>query len=200
MHAYWRHSVAFVLLTLTLSGCSVFEQLKQMSTLARCQFRLSAVDNLRVAGVNVQQVRQPSDLSVLQMAQIGTTFMSGRLPLDMVVNVQVKNPNSTPASLNSMDWILLIDDRQTVAGTVDRRLEVPANDGVATLPLNIGLDLREFFDGSSRDELLNLVLNLVGAGNQPTRLKLRVRPSIMVGGSAVQYPGYFDVDSQFSGL
>jgi len=189
---------ALLITMMLLSSCEILEQAQQMANLTKCEFRLNSVDQLRLAGVNIQQVRQLSDLNFMDAAKITAAAAGGTLPLNFTLNVEVKNPNPAAAGLNRLDWILLIDDIEMTTGVNNQRVQVAANGGTAIIPLTIGIDLRQALQGKSADAIANFGLNLAGAGNRPTRITLKAKPTIMVGSQTIAYPGYLTVQNEFT--
>ena len=57
-----------------------------------------------------------------------------------------------------------------------------------TFPLQIQLDLLEFFEGSARD-LGELALNLSGQGGAPADIAIRANPTIQTALGPIRYPG-----------
>ncbi|MEX0981858.1 MAG: hypothetical protein WD577_05250 [Bacteroidales bacterium] len=45
--------------------------------------------------------------------------------------------------------------------------------------------------------MLNFALNLVDAGGEPMRLRLKIKPSVYIGATMVPYPDYFTIDKTF---
>jgi len=119
-------------------------------------------------------------------------------PLNFTLNVEVKNPNPGTAGLTKLDWILFIDDIQMVSGVNEQRVQIPGNGGTGTIPLTIGVNLKEVLKGKSGDAIANFGLNLAGAGNKPTRITLKAKPTIMVGSQYIAYPGYLTVQNEFT--
>ena len=190
---------AFIIVNLILlSGCEILEQASQVANLTKCEFRLQSVDQLRLAGVNIQQVDQLSDLSFMDAAKITAAATGSNLPLNFTLNVEAKNPNNAIAGLNRLDWILLIDDIEMVSGVNEQNVQIAANGGTSTIPLTIGINLKEALRGKSADAIANFGLNLAGAGNKPTRITLKAKPSIMVSGRSIAYPGYITVENEFT--
>jgi hypothetical protein len=188
----------FIAILVTFSSCEILEQASQVANLTKCEFRLKSVDQMRLAGVNIQQVDQLSDLNFIDAARITAAATSGNLPLNFTLNVEAKNPNGAAAGLNRLDWILLIDDIQMVSGVNEQNVQIPANGGTAVIPLTIGVNLKEALKGKSADAIANFGLNLAGAGNKPTRITLKAKPSIMVNGRSIAYPGYLTVENEFT--
>jgi hypothetical protein len=45
--------------------------------------------------------------------------------------------------------------------------------------------------------MINFCMNLTGVGNTPTRFKIKLKPTILVGGNALRYPGYITVNTTY---
>jgi hypothetical protein len=150
-----------------------------------------------LAGVNVQQIRKITDLNLAQAARITQSYAGGSLPLSLIVNVDVKNPNGTAAAMNSMEWIMLIDDREIVDGVMNDRIDIAPNGGISKLPIRISTDLRKVLSNMPTEDAVNMGLGLSGSGNKPTRITLKVKPSILVGQTLIKYPGYIKVNHEF---
>ena len=188
-----------ILLTIAfLASCTVLEQASELQSFAKCEFRLKSVQNIRLAGVDVQQIDDVSDLTLMEMAKLTTAFTSKDMPLKLTLNVEVRNPNRSKAALNELDWILYIDDIQMTSGMLNKRTEVPPYNGLAMLPIAMEFNLFEVFSGKSADALINFALNLTGAGNRPTRIMLKAKPSLYVGTRKITYPGYIKLENEFT--
>jgi hypothetical protein len=184
-------------ISVVISSCTVTNQISQIATLALCDFRINSVSNVTLAGINVQTIRSMKDLTFSDAQKLLAAAASGSLPLAMQVNIDVKNPNATAAGMNRMDWILFIDDIQMTQGTVNQPLYVPANNGVASLPIGVSVDLNKVLKGKSLDAMVNFGLNLSGQGNKPTRILTKIKPTILIGKTELAYPGYINVRTEF---
>lgn len=190
---------SLVLSLVFATSCDVLKQVSEMATLSRCEFRLESVNNLNLAGVNVQNVKKISDLNLTDYARLGAAVATQQFPLDFTLNLQGKNPNAGVASMVKVDWILQIDGIEMNRGSLNDHLSIPANNGTAILPINFHFDLKQVLSGKSADAILNFGLNLAGAGNKPTRFTLQMKPTITVGGFPITYPGYINVNTEFTG-
>ncbi len=189
---------ASLFLMVLVEGCSVLRQLQEMKNFARCEFRLSTVENITLAGINVQRVKSTRDLTLADAARFALALTQPQLPLNLTLNVEVKNPNAETASLNRLEWRLFIDDVELLNSLVEEKVSVAGNGGVSTLPLRISVDLKKALSGRSGEAIGNFALNLAGEGNTPTRFMLRVKPTIDVLGVPVEYPDAFDVKMEFT--
>lgn len=199
MQSITKKIALFLLVVVGSNACGVFKQLNELKSFAQCDFRLKTVENTTLAGVNVQQVRSLSDLNFLQAGKLTAAYASGSLPLDLTLNIEVKNPNANPAAMNKLEWIMLIDDVEITTGTLNERTQIAPNNGVTALPIHIRTDIRKALAGKSAESTINFGMNLAGQGNRPSRITLKVKPSIMVGSTAVNYPGYISVTNEFGG-
>ncbi len=195
-----RFSVAILglLLVFGLSRCGISEQVQQAKAFKNAEFRLSSVEQVTVAGIDVTQIRQPSDLSTVDKARLAAAYATGNLPLRMRVNLEIRNPNAEMAALNELDYIALIDGKQVATGRTTDRIEVPAG-GTTLAPVTLESNLRDAMGEQAGDALANLVLGLADHDRQPTRLTLRIRPTFITGsGRRIAPAGYINVDKEFT--
>lgn len=186
-----KFSVFILLIT---SGCKA---LMPYVNVVNCDFRMKSVSSVRLGGLDIERISSPSELSFLQIGSLTKAYLSGDLPLSFTLNLEGKNPNASSATLAGFDWILFIDDVQMVSGINETEYQIPANNGLADIPLNISVDLLEVLSGESKDALLNFGFNLADASNKPTRISLKIKPTINVGGVPITYPSYIDLKTEY---
>ena len=167
-----------------------------MKTFTKCLFRLRDVQEVRLAGVDVQDVQSMNDLSFTQAGQISMAALSGKMPLDFTLNVEVQNPNAQNASMNQMYWELFIDDINITNGKVSQRVSIPPG-GTAIMPVGVQVDLFEVLSGESANAVTNFGMNLTGSGGTPSRIKLKIKPTIYIGTTQMKYPGFFTIEEDF---
>ncbi|MCB9235843.1 MAG: hypothetical protein H6581_29615 [Bacteroidia bacterium] len=189
-------SLASLLFLLPASGC---RQMRELKTLTKCQFRLGAIHDATLAGIPIDNIQDFKKLNLLDAAKVTAMLATNQLPVTCVANIEVKNPNPTQAGLNKLNWIAALDDIDVLNGEVSQRVVVPANNGTATIPLNVSMDLKKVLSGKTKDALLNLAFNLGNKnGTQPSALKLKIKPSIQIGKKALSYPGFITLKKEFS--
>jgi hypothetical protein len=192
-----RYKSYLIIIIIILGSCSVARQAEEISRLADCEFRLASVEQLKLAGVNIQGIKSYSDLRMTEMARIGTTLAGGTLPLDFILNVEAKNPNTAQAAMSRLEWIILIDNIEMANGIIEKRIIIPPDNGVAIIPVKINIDLVKHLSGQSAGPLLNFGFNLAGVGGTPTRITLKAKPTIYVGSRAIEYPGYIKITQKY---
>ena len=187
--------IILIFIALSLGAC---KQLKELANFARCEFKIRNIENITLAGINVQQVKSISDVGIADAARLMAAVGQNNLPLQFTLNVDVKNPNPTQASLNRLDWILIIDDIELLTGTSMNKIQIAPNGGIANYPLAFNFNLKDVMKQKTGQSLINFGLNLAGAGNQPSRVTLKAKPYINVGSFQIPYPGYITIKNQFT--
>ncbi len=180
---------------LSMQSCSI---LSELTALTKCEFSFHSAENPVVSGINMSRVSSFSDLSLLDGQRVLSNIMQRRLPFSVTANVAVRNPGPATAAVNYIEWIAFIDDIQVSTGRVDNRVEIPGGGATSIVPIRIETDLYQYLKGDNPRTMLNFALNLVDAGGQPTRLSMKIKPSVMIGGTLVPYPDYFTIEKTFS--
>ncbi len=189
-----KRSILFLLaiiLTVPYQGCNVAQQAQRATNLGKCDFRVLSVENINLAGINIENSSSIKSLNLMDAANIMTAMGRSTFPLSLQLNVEAKNPNNTEAGLNKLEWILFIDDIQMTSGLVDKAFTIPPNNGTAIIPIEVNMDLKQALKGKSLDAIGNFGFNLAGMGNKPTRIKAKLKPTIMIGNYPLTYPAIF---------
>jgi hypothetical protein len=185
--------VALLIIVLTYPACDI---LQQMMTFTKCEFKMNSLTNARLVNIDVQNKKSISDFTLIDAANLTKSLVTNKFPLTFDLNIEVKNPNTTPASMQKMEWRVFLDDIQIVEGVMDQRVAIEPG-ASQIIPLQVAVDLKEVFTKESKDALINLGLNLADAGGYPTRVKLDIKPTVYVGSFALAYPGYFTLKKEF---
>jgi hypothetical protein len=175
-----------VLATVAVLGACATVQ--QVLALRNVDFAVDRVANVRLAGVQLDRVRSFSDVSLVDAGRIAAAASRGELRLDLDLHLTAENPadNSVDARLVRMDWTLLLQDRETVSGVFAD--ETLLRRGQPTdVPIAIGLNLVDFFEGSAQD-LVELALSLTGQGGAPKEVALRATPVVDTALGPIRYP------------
>ena len=190
-------ALALGALLIAADSCSVSEQVKDKPTgknvsaealeneaYTLMQYRLNFVDEAKLGGQDILFVRQASDVTSGQQAQLQTALTKGNLPLQLKMRVYARNPSVTSVQLKQLDYKLLLDGKELTTGTtgVNTQLEASA---IETLPINIDLNVKaEQLNGSTPAAFAAGFTDFTAANR---RLTVQIRP-MYVGASGRQVP------------
>jgi len=181
-----------------MASCGVKRQVNEMEALSTCEFRYAGLRKATLAGVDVSKVTSLYDLETDVEAVLFTAITFAKLPFDVTVSVAARNPTQSAAAVNRLEWILLIDDLQMGTGTVTDRVEIAPGGGTALIPIHFSTDLVTALAGRSGEALVTFGMNLAGTADKPSRITVKVKPTILVGQRTTQYPGYITLTREFS--
>lgn len=192
----FRLVAALLLLAALIPGCATLSTMSgMMANLQRLTFRVSGVSGFALSGIPLPAKRSTGDFSMMDGINLLASFNNKKLPASFVLNVEARNPNDgtggapqTASTLASFEWRLLIDDKPTVAGNIKEPIEIPGTGQATVIPLEISLDLREFFGEKGYNDLLNLALALGGAQSDISRLAIDAQPRVSTPLGEITYP------------
>jgi len=190
-----RKFLLFALFPLIFSGCSA---LSELSAFKNCEFRLYSFQDPAVCGIDISTRTSWTDFSFMDGQVIAANLLRGALPFDITVNVEVLNPGSGTAAVNSIEWLAYIDELEVAGGMMEQRVEVPPSGGLAIVPLKVHADLIEYLEGDNPQTMMNFAMNLLGAGDQPSQIVMKIKPSVLIGGKSIPYPGFFTITQEFT--
>jgi hypothetical protein len=197
---------ALLIGAVVLTGCGTVRQVTEtLVGVERLRFRLAGVSEFRLAGIALAQKASPRDFSPMELAQLLQYQQRRSLPVELLLQVAVYNPNDgragrrrLPVTLTGLEWKLLIDETPTVSGDLGAPVELPGGGDTVLIPLRVKLDLYEFFAQRSWNELIELALAIGGARGSCARLMLQARPRVLTPLGELHSPGYITiVDKEF---
>jgi len=174
-----------------------------LSNITRLQFKLGSVNNFSLAGINLSNKRTIGDFSVSDILNLTQGFANNNLQAGFTLNVLARNPNTPGGSQNTtsavtrMDWRLLIDQKPTISGVMGSEIIVPGTGQTANIPINMSLNLMDFFNNLGYEGIVKLALALGGVSGSPTRITLKAIPAMKVFGVFLSGEEVTIVDSEF---
>ena len=202
--------LSIVSLMIIVTGCNVINSIMNtVSDLQSIQFKLGSVNNFSMANVSISDKRSISDVSVADVFNLTQAVRNKSLPTNFTLNVLAQNPNTKTANskhssldavMSNFDWILFIDDKETINGRVNTPITIPSGGKTENIAIGIGIDLMKFFGNKGYDDIINLALAIGGVNGSSSRLKLKIKPSVSIAGIPISYPNYITVvDKEFRG-
>lgn len=168
---------------------SIVNQAAQLANLANCKYTLQNVTDVTVAGVSIRNVTN-GNISASDVLKLTSAITTKRVPLAMNVNVNVNNPTAQTAALTAMDWIMEIDGTQFATGTSTNAYTINPS-GNTIIPLNVNTDVYSLF--SNINSLKNFVTSF-GSDGTSSKIGIKIKPSINVGGVQVPMPNYINLE------
>lgn len=188
MTRYLRFFVIFAM-ALFLSSCASVKGLKNFAT---SNFSFNSVSNIRLSGVDIDDVKNYKSLTLPKATKILSSFMSNSLELALNVNLDIRNPHDEVAKFNGMDYILWIDDMQVLAGSLNQNITVEPKTK-AFVPVSFSVNLKDLLKGKSRDMVLDYGFGLATNKEQSSRVKLSFKPYLRLGTKQIKFPAYITV-------
>lgn len=186
-----RHRLVFLfaiffLAVWSISGC---QTLREIASLRQVDFNIDDVTQANLAGVDLDRIRTYEDLRGTDLVRITAGLAQRSLPLDFTLHLRAENPanNDVQARLVGMDWTLFIEDTRTISGVFDQTILLPPGQP-RDVPIDISLDLYDFFERNARD-LVELTLAVTGQGGSPRNIRLDAVPVIDTPLGPIRYPG-----------
>lgn len=181
-----RRLAAVVAIALLVAACATMRGLR---ALRQVDFEVDRVTTVRLAGVSLDRVRTLSDVNMLDAARIAAAVGRRQVPLSFDVHILGRNPaeNNTTARLVRLRWILDLNGRETISGTIDTAYTFAPGE-TTDVRVPVALDVWQFFQGSAADAL-ELAAGLAGLGSRRTEVALRAVPTIDTPLGPIQYPG-----------
>lgn len=182
-------------------ACDVVKDLsKTLTNLQRLEFKLGDISNFRLSGINVNNKSKVSDFGLSDAAKLTAAFARKELPANFTLGLNAKNPNdgtggyaATKAMITYIDWNLYLDDVKTINGNVSNNITVPGTGESVNIPINMGLDLYDFFGNKGYDRILNLALSIGGVKGTSSNVKLDIQPTVSTSLGPIKYPGRITV-------
>jgi hypothetical protein len=137
------------------------------------EFRVRAVEEASLNGLNVLPLREPADLDLPRRNQIIAGYVNKQLPLHVRLQLNAYNPGLENVVLAGLDYSVLLDGRPLGTSRLVSSLSLPARDSVR-VPLTFEFNTYKFLGEDAMPALRNFALGFGDPRRQ--RLTVRVRP------------------------
>jgi len=179
---------------ITILGCGVNKQAQQIKALEKCTYRVVSATNLSVAGTDVKRLMNNQDLNLASLPALAFGLLRKDVPLRATLNMEISNPAGNLAAINQFEYKILINNQELADGFVDQQVSIPAGQTVV-VPVAMNVNVYQFI---SNARVMSEISDFMRGGDKKGLVTLKIRPSIMVGGTLIKYPGYISIDKEFS--
>ncbi|MFA6701894.1 MAG: LEA type 2 family protein [Dysgonamonadaceae bacterium] len=190
--------ISLFTLVILLQGCNVLNQIGGAYNLSQCEFKYNSIDNIQLAGIDLGNT---SSISVTNLAKISTILSSGQLqtiPFNMVLKMDVKNPNEFEAFLNALDYVVEINDMEFVMGKLNTPIRIAAGKS-NIMPIPVAVDLRSLMNRYSKEKVNSVMSSFLGISSDKTKVTVKLWPTIMIGETPLKSPAAIPVEFTFGG-
>jgi len=189
--------ILLALLPFLFSQCSVNQQISQAKALGDCRYSVASADSVYLAGIDVREFRKLEDLNLARFPRLATGLLTRNIPLDARLNLDITNPTGKLAGINQLEYKVLLTGQELFNGFLNQRIEVQPG-GRTRVPVRLNTNAYQLLtDPKTRDAFTQLVQNLSGAsGTQPSKLTIKIKPTLALGNKAINYPGYITIDQE----
>jgi hypothetical protein len=202
MNELHMKKISFIILGLALIGlfqrCAVTRQISEAKTLGDCKYTIASADNITLAGIDIRQFKSMQDFDLGKSPRLALALLSKDVPLNLRLNLDVTNPTKQQAGINQFEYKVLLSENEVFTGFWDQRIDVQPNGGTTRVPMQLSTNAyRLLTDAKARDAFMNMVENLSGkTGTQPTKLTIKLKPTLGIGNSQIDYPGYITIEKE----
>lgn len=191
--------IGLSIVALIFAGCGINKQAKQLQTLEDCIYEIRSADSVYVAGRDVSRMIRNNSINLSSMPEFAWAYLQKDVPLKARINLKITNPTNQDAAINRFEYMVLIKDQQIASGQVNQKVSVAAGDSI-TVPVSISANIYQILsNGKTMQEIIDF---MKGGNDAATEKKgivtLKIKPSIAIGKSLVNYPGYITVEKEVS--
>jgi hypothetical protein len=191
---------AFVLAIVVFNRCAVTKQISEAKTLGDCKYYIASADKITLAGIDIQQFKNMQDFDLSKSPRLALALLSQNVPLNVRLNLDVTNPTKQLAGINQFEYKVLLAENEIFTGFWDQRIDVQPNGGTTRVPMQLTTNAYQLItDAKTRDSFVAMIENLSGkAKTQPTKLVIKLKPTLGIGNSQVNYPGYITIEKEIT--
>lgn len=189
--------VCVAIMSMTLSSCemlqSVANQAASLANLVNCEYSLKNVSNLTIGGVNIKGLTN-GNVTAADIINLTSALVNKKIPMNMDVNIDIKNPTENNAALTAMDWILDIDNSEFAQGNSSKNYTIKSK-ATTAVPLAVNTDLYSMFSSKGIEAVKTFIKSFSKDGTS-SKVGLRIKPSLNVGSYVVPLPNYIKVEKK----
>lgn len=184
---------------LLFGGCDAVNKVKGAYQLSQSEYRYHSLDNIHIAGINLGN---SSSISLSKLASVATALAGGgstqNIPFNMILNMDVTNPNKNAAFLDALDYAILINEMEFVEGKMDIPIRIEAGE-TKVVPIPISVDLKSVMNRYSQQRVASEMSSFLGITSNETSVTVKLWPKLTVGKTVIKSPSAIPVVFNFGG-
>ncbi len=178
-------------------GCSVY---KTVSNISRLKYKIHSAKDYKLLGIELKEKKSVKDFNSLEILKLSAGLIKGSLPLTFQLNIEAVNPNDgsggfekTDLTLESFPWKLLLNEKETVNGNIEKPIAIPGKGESVIIPIAIQINAAKLIKDKNLDDVIALILQIGGVKGSTSNLKLLAQPVIGTPFGKIEYPGEITV-------
>jgi LEA14-like dessication related protein len=189
-----KTSLLYFFLLISISSCTINKQIKEIKTLAKCEFEVYSLNNLDIAGTDVIKIIQTGEINLMSMPSLALGLLNRNVPLNVNFTLGIKNPTSDMAAINEFDYQLFINQQELVEGKMDQQIEIPAGENTL-VPLEFSFNIYKFLSNDSiRNDIQEFIRASENSELKDAQLTIKIRPSVLIGNTLIKYPNFITIE------
>ncbi len=193
-----KNMIILCLAAILVQGCGVSKQAQQIKALEKCTYKIISADHISVAGTDINKIMNNQSINMGSLPGLALGLLRKDIPLRANLNVEITNPTGDQASINEFEYKILINAQEIATGFVNQLVRIDAGQSTR-VPVAVNANVYPLMSNS---KVMDDVTKFFQAGSNGQEEKgivtLKIRPSIMVGGTLVKYPGFITIDKEIS--
>ncbi len=193
-----KKGIIIIFLTIGIFGCGINRQADLLKALKNCDYKVSSISNVKLAGADVKNLLDEGDLNLTSLPGLALGFLRKDVPLGATVNLQITNPSGLTAAINQFDYKILVNNTDLAEGTVTQNISLDQGKTI-TVPVSIRTNVYQLL---SNQTILNDVIKAAKKTSSTNEslglLTIKIRPTFMIGNTPIKYPGYISISKEVS--
>ncbi len=174
-----------------LTSCNVMQAIK----LKDCQYTYSHISDVTFMDMTGKERRSIAGIAQITRALAGKT---DKITMGCTIHLNVVNPNKETASMDRVFYTVALDSIDIAEGSNSEAFIV-AGGSSADMPIKLSVDVKTLMHEHSRATITNMVKNFLGMSETPTRVTVKLKPVIRVGGVALAIPKAIPLTFEYGG-
>lgn len=179
----------FLVCLLIFSTCSILQQAK---TLSNCTFDFAGVKHFKIANVSLYKINNINDINLSDATQILTALSKKKTDLSFDVIIKGNNPNKKAASIDKLEYIILLENQEIISGELNEKFIIPAY-GSSLISINANIDALKILNVKTLKNVYVLYQNISGNNSEKkSKISIKIKPTI----NNYSFPSFITINKQ----
>lgn len=193
-----KKKLLLCLLTISIFGCGINKQAQQIKALEACTYKIKNLNQITLAGTDLKRLIDQQDFNLASLPGVALGLLRKDIPLRANLNLEITNPSANLAAINQFEYKILVNNTDLAEGIVNQAVSIPQGQTVM-VPVQMGSNIYGLI---SNGNVLNDIIKAAQKGSKSDEklglLTIKIKPTIMIGNTAVKYPGYITINKEIS--